>query len=62
MGGGLLMFDLKEYAMKRRDVLRTAAALTAAGLCLPALAHHGWSSFDQDRPLYLEGIVVKSVW
>lgn len=48
--------------MKRRDVLKTSAALTAAGLCLPALAHHGWSSFDQDRPLYLEGKVVKSVW
>ena len=48
--------------MKRRDVLKTSAALTAAGLCLPALAHHGWSSFDQDRPVYLEGKVVKSVW
>ena len=48
--------------MKRRDVLKTFAALTAAGLYLPALAHHGWSSFDQDRPLYLEGKVVKSVW
>ena len=48
--------------MKRRDVLKTSAALTAAGLCLPALAHHGWSSFDQERPVYLEGKVVKSVW
>ena len=48
--------------MKRRDVLKTSAILTATGLGLPALAHHGWSSFDQDRPLYLEGKVVKSVW
>ncbi|NQW92683.1 MAG: hypothetical protein HQ446_01360 [Polaromonas sp.] len=48
--------------MKRRDVLRTSAALPAAGLCLPALAHHGWSSFDQNRPIYLEGKVVKSDW
>ena len=48
--------------MKRRDVLKTSAALPVAGLCLPALAHHGWSSFDQDRPIYLEGKVVKSVW
>lgn len=48
--------------MKRRDVLRTSAALPVAGLCLPALAHHGWSSFDQNRPIYLEGKVVKSVW
>jgi hypothetical protein len=27
-----------------------------------AFAHHGWSSFDQDRPLYLEGRVVQSKW
>ena len=48
--------------MKRRDVLMTSAALSAGGICLPAWAHHGWSSFDQDRPIYLEGKVVKSVW
>lgn len=27
-----------------------------------AFAHHGWSSFDQDRPIYLEGTVVTSAW
>lgn len=27
-----------------------------------AHAHHGWSSFDQDRPIYLEGRVVESRW
>ena len=48
--------------MNRRDVLKTSAALAAVGLYLPALAHHGWSSFDQDRPIYLEGKVAKSVW
>ena len=48
--------------MKRRDVLMTSAALSAGGICLPTWAHHGWSSFDQDRPIYLEGKVVKSVW
>lgn len=48
--------------MKRRDVLKISAALPLTGMCLPALAHHGWSSFDQDRPIYLEGKVVKSVW
>lgn len=26
------------------------------------MAHHGWSSFDQDRPLYIEGRVLKSRW
>lgn len=43
--------------MKRRELL-------LAGLAFPALAraHHGWSSFDQDRPLYLEGRVVESRW
>lgn len=48
--------------MKRRDVLKMSVALSAAGVYLPASAHHGWSSFDQDRPIYLEGKVTKSVW
>lgn len=48
--------------MHRRDVLRLALALPAVGVAGAASAHHGWSSFDQDRPLYLEGRVTKSVW
>lgn len=48
--------------MNRRDVLKSIAAGPVAGSCLPAMAHHGWSSFDQDRPIYLEGKVLKSVW
>lgn len=44
--------------MDRRLVL-TAAGL---GLALPSWAHHGWSSFDQDRPLYLEGKASKVQW
>ena len=48
--------------MKRRDVLKNSVALSVVGPCLPVLAHHGWSSFDQDRPIYLEGRVVKSTW
>jgi hypothetical protein len=43
--------------MKRRTFVLAAATLP--GL---SLAHHGWSSFDQDRPVYLEGKVVKSRW
>lgn len=35
-----------------------AAALMAA----PAIAHHGWSSFDQDKPLYLSGVVKQVRW
>ena len=44
--------------LNRRDLL-------AGGLVLslpPAWAHHGWSSFDQARPLYLEGRVQKVAW
>lgn len=39
--------------------------MLAAGslLCLrPAIAHHGWSSFDQSRPLYLEGRAASVAW
>ncbi|RZS52259.1 DUF6152 family protein [Sphaerotilus mobilis] len=31
-------------------------------LALPAGAHHGWSSFDQNRPIYLEGKVAQVAW
>jgi len=39
-----------------------AALLTALPLPRLALAHHGWSSFDQGRPLYLEGRAGKVAW
>ena len=46
--------------MQRRHLL----AFAAAGLLPPlvARAHHGWSGFDQDRPLYLEGQADSVVW
>jgi hypothetical protein len=44
--------------MHRRFML--VAALAAAAL--PALAHHGWSSFNQDQPLYLEGRIKSVQW
>lgn len=50
---------------RRRFVLVAAGAGFAAPLlALPsaAWAHHGWSSFDQDRPIYLEGKVASSKW
>jgi hypothetical protein len=43
--------------MQRRTFVIAGAALP--GL---ALAHHGWSSFDQERPVYLEGRVTTSKW
>lgn len=48
--------------MKRRDLLKVSLALPAASLAFGVRAHHGWSSFDQDRPIYLEGRVVKAIW
>jgi Family of unknown function (DUF6152) len=56
----------KELTMKRmvqrREFLKAVLVLPAAGWAGAASAHHGWSSFDQDRPIYLEGRVTKSVW
>ena len=48
--------------MQRRDVLKVARIVPMISLGGQASAHHGWSSFDQDRPLYLEGLVSKAVW
>ena len=48
--------------MQRRDVLKVALIVPMVGLGGQASAHHGWSSFDQDRPLYLEGRISKAVW
>ena len=31
-------------------------------LTAPVLAHHGWSSFDQDKPLYLSGTLTQVRW
>jgi hypothetical protein len=38
-------------------------ALSPLGVWSPdAAAHHGWSSFDQERPLYLEGVATEIRW
>jgi len=42
---------------QRRQCLVVLAAMP---LC--ARAHHGWSSFDADRPIYLAGTVQKARW
>ncbi len=41
---------------------RTFVAAAPALLALPAWAHHGWSSFDQNRPIYLEGKATRVAW
>ena len=48
--------------MNRRDVIKASFAAPVVAAAALAHAHHGWSSFDQDRPLYLEGRVVKALW
>lgn len=40
---------------------RTFAALAALAP-FAARAHHGWSSFDQGRPIWLEGRAAKVAW
>jgi Family of unknown function (DUF6152) len=47
--------------MKRRTLLAATLAPTAMVL-RPAHAHHGWSSFDQSKPIYLEGKATKVAW
>jgi hypothetical protein len=50
----------------KEDVMLNRRTLILGGISIPlvknAHAHHGWSSFDQDRPVYLEGKVRKSAW
>jgi hypothetical protein len=46
--------------MKRRRIVFAAASLPLATPLV--FAHHGWSSFDQDRPIYLEGRVASARW
>ena len=44
--------------MQRRRILMAMPLFGVA----PAWAHHGWSSFDQARPIYLEGTARKVAW
>lgn len=44
--------------MQRRRFVASLALLPA----VPAWAHHGWSSFDQARPIYLEGTARDVRW
>jgi hypothetical protein len=47
--------------MQRRTTLQLIAT-TALPATWHAQAHHGWSSFDLDRPIYLEGKAAKVKW
>lgn len=50
--------------MQRRSLVAacTAAPLLAALPVRQAFAHHGWSSYDVRRPLYLQGRVAVARW
>lgn len=51
-----MKFNQEMHVHRRHFVL---AALAAPAF---ARAHHGWSSFDQDRPVWLEGEAVQVRW
>ena len=48
--------------MQRRHFFPAIAALVSAPLSLRLFAHHGWSSFDETRPLYIVGKVKSLKW
>lgn len=48
--------------MYRRTLLQAGGAMALSGTSGLALAHHGWSSFDQSRPIYLAGRAVEVAW
>jgi hypothetical protein len=48
--------------MQRRIFLQAGALAGVSAAGGAAWAHHGWSSFDQNRPIYLEGKVVEVKW
>ena len=46
-----------------RTVAAVGAALLVAAFTVPAVAHHAFSAeFDANRPLHMEGVVVKMEW
>ena len=46
--------------MQRRTFIASSAML--AVVTPAAWGHHGWSSFDQSRPIYLDGTAAKVLW
>ena len=43
-------------------MFRTSLSILSALFATVALAHHGWSSFDETKPIYLEGVVKSVKW
>ncbi len=55
---------MQPHLTRRTTVQWLASTALPAGLLASnaAIAHHGWSSFDLDRPIYLEGKASKVKW
>ena len=47
---------------QRRHLLISTLSLPVLALPPAARAHHGWSSFDQTRPIYLAGRAAQVAW
>jgi hypothetical protein len=45
-----------------RNLVKISALVTLAAVGTIALAHHGWSSFDETTPIYLEGTIKSAKW
>ena len=52
---------MQDASISRRTLLAAGAGLLPGWHGL-AQAHHGWSSFDQTRPLYLDGRAATVQW
>lgn len=48
--------DIRSHHVSHRSSDFSTLIATAA------LAHHGWSSFDETKPIYLEGVVKNVKW
>jgi hypothetical protein len=48
--------------MQRRHFLLALASLVSLPFSQRLFAHHGWSSFDETRPLYIVGTVKSIEW
>jgi hypothetical protein len=50
------------FAMKRLRVALLVLALCLTLIGAPVEAHHGWSSYDLSRPVYVIGTVAEVIW
>jgi hypothetical protein len=57
------LFIVEEGSQMRRKIAVVVAGLVLALATVPVVAHHAFSAeFDANRPIHLEGVVVKMEW